>query len=243
LERNFIVSLKTVHHYVVEHLRGVKRARDVRVVDVGHIQVSLDQPGFFEDIVVYMLAGEISVGFIKKTLNYNTQNDKHTLYIVSLDLITEDGRTALMTDALRLLLKAYGNRIYAYRDDPQGVTLLTVYVDRGGNVTLGAPINLADLNGDYADIQSNHILGVRKVVSFEHREYEAPVYKTPTHPLQEFYDVLGVPPGAPLTEIKRAYRHKARIHHPDTDKSPGATARMQTINDAYARIIAQFEEA
>lgn len=235
------MSVQSVHRYVVENLRGLQHARDVRAVDVGHVQVSLANADFFEDMVIYMLAGEISVGFIKKTLNANTLNDKHTLYIVALDLITEDGQTALMTDALRLLLKAYGNRIYAYRDDPQGVTLLTVFIDRGGRVTLGATINLADLNGDYADIQSNYILGVRKVASFERREYFAPAPKT--HPLQEFYDMLDVSPGAPLTEVKRAYRHKARVHHPDTDKSPGATARMQAINDAYARILAQFEEA
>jgi hypothetical protein len=237
------VSLQNVHRYVVENLRGVKRARNVRVVDVGHVQVSLTQSDFFEDMVIYMLAGEISVGFIKKTLNANTQNDKHTMYIVSLDLITEDGHTARMTDALRLLLKAYGNRIYAYREDAQGVTLLTVFVDRTGHVTVGEPINLADLNGDYADIQSQHILGVRMVGSFEHREAHTHETRKTSHPLQEFYDMLGVQPGAPLTEVKRAYRHKARIHHPDTDKSPGATARMQAINDAYTRIMEQFEEA
>lgn len=242
--KTFIVSLQRVHRYLVEGLRGVRHARSVRVVDEGHVQVNLAQPGFFEDIVIYVLAGEISVGFIKKTLNANTQHDKHTLYILSLDLVAPDGRAARMTDALRLLLKAYNNRLYAYREDGRGVDILTVYVDRAGQVTLGAPVDLADLSGDYADIASPHILGVRKVASFERRVYEAPARETPTraHPLQAFYDALEVPPGAPLAEIKRAYRRKARQHHPDADPSPGATARMQAINDAYARLLEQFED-
>ncbi|MBL8119962.1 MAG: DnaJ domain-containing protein [Anaerolineae bacterium] len=62
------------------------------------------------------------------------------------------------------------------------------------------------------------------------------------NPLQEFYDLLGVSTDANLDDVKKAYRRKARKHHPDTDKSPGATERMQQINDAYARIIEHLEE-
>ena len=36
------------------------------------------------------------------------------------------------------------------------------------------------------------------------------------------YDVLGVPPGASHTEIRRAYHRQARLYHPDVQ---GATAR------------------
>ncbi|MBI1277438.1 MAG: DnaJ domain-containing protein [Anaerolineaceae bacterium] len=59
--------------------------------------------------------------------------------------------------------------------------------------------------------------------------------------MQIFYDVLGVPIEASLDDIKRAYRLQARKHHPDTDKTPGATERMQRINDAYARILETLE--
>ncbi len=48
------------------------------------------------------------------------------------------------------------------------------------------------------------------------------------------YQVLGVSPGADQDEIKKAYRQKAKENHPDLHPDdPGATARMNEINEAY----------
>lgn len=53
--------------------------------------------------------------------------------------------------------------------------------------------------------------------------------------LQDHYAVLGVPPEAPVDEIKRAYRRLALASHPD--RHPGdveAEERFRTISTAYA---------
>lgn len=51
------------------------------------------------------------------------------------------------------------------------------------------------------------------------------------------YDILGVPQDAPLDEVKRAYRKKARENHPDLNPDdPKAEERMNRINEAYDRI-------
>lgn len=58
------------------------------------------------------------------------------------------------------------------------------------------------------------------------------------------YEVLGLTPEATDDEVKQAYRRFARDYHPDTIQSKGlpedflkfATEKMQTVNDAYARI-------
>lgn len=51
------------------------------------------------------------------------------------------------------------------------------------------------------------------------------------------YDILGVPQDAPLDEVKRAYRKKARENHPDLNPDdPAAEERMNRINEAYDRI-------
>ena len=52
--------------------------------------------------------------------------------------------------------------------------------------------------------------------------------------LPDYYAILGVPPDATLTEIKKAYRKLARQHHPDTN--PGdteAAERFKAITEAY----------
>lgn len=56
------------------------------------------------------------------------------------------------------------------------------------------------------------------------------------------YEVLGVPPGAPLAEARRAYVALARRHHPDrwaagsAAERDRALRRMQEVNEAWAAI-------
>lgn len=49
----------------------------------------------------------------------------------------------------------------------------------------------------------------------------------------DYYATLGVPRTATQDEVRRAYRLLARKHHPDVDKSSGATQRFQQITEAY----------
>lgn len=238
------MALQTVFRYLVDALRHTDHVRNVKVLDQGALLVEVSQPSFREEIVVYLLAGELSVGFIKKALNANTQRDMHTLFIISLDLLTEDGHLATLTDALKLLLIAYGGKVYAYQSLDDGIAIVPVIIGIDRRIRIGEPVNLADLSGDYATFENNkYLLGVRKVASFVPRAAEphSPTATIIHDPLQDCFDLLGVTNRASLNEIKRAYRVKARLHHPDTDQSPGATERMQAINDAYARILERME--
>lgn len=50
---------------------------------------------------------------------------------------------------------------------------------------------------------------------------------------RDYYDLLGVPRTASQDDIQRAYRAKARTHHPDVSKTPDAERRFKEITEAY----------
>jgi molecular chaperone DnaJ len=50
---------------------------------------------------------------------------------------------------------------------------------------------------------------------------------------RDYYELLGVPRGAPDAEIKRAFRKLARELHPDVSDEPDAHARFREVAEAY----------
>lgn len=50
---------------------------------------------------------------------------------------------------------------------------------------------------------------------------------------KDYYQTLGLEPGAGDAEIKTAYRRLARKYHPDVSKETGAEEKFKAVNEAY----------
>ena len=54
-----------------------------------------------------------------------------------------------------------------------------------------------------------------------------------------YYQVLGLDPGCSMTDIKRAYRVKAKLYHPDLNRSADAQDKFIEVNEAYEFFLAR----
>jgi hypothetical protein len=58
-----------------------------------------------------------------------------------------------------------------------------------------------------------------------------------TDTIEKYYAVLGISESATIMAVKEAYRQKAKILHPDRNKSPDAHEQFILLSEAYACII------
>lgn len=60
--------------------------------------------------------------------------------------------------------------------------------------------------------------------------------------VSDYYQILGLHSGSSVDEIKKAYRKKARLYHPDINPDPEAKDIFISITEAYEFLIANFDK-
>jgi hypothetical protein len=60
--------------------------------------------------------------------------------------------------------------------------------------------------------------------------------------INDYYEILGIQSNASIDDIKKAYRKKARLYHPDINPDPDAKDHFISITEAYEFLIANYLE-
>jgi len=60
--------------------------------------------------------------------------------------------------------------------------------------------------------------------------------------LKFYYDILGLHSGASVEDIKKAYRKKARLYHPDINPDPDAKEMFISVTEAYEFLLTLHEK-
>jgi len=53
----------------------------------------------------------------------------------------------------------------------------------------------------------------------------------------DYYKILGISRDATSEQVRQAYRSKAKMYHPDINKTPNAKVLFQLINEAYQVLV------
>ena len=59
--------------------------------------------------------------------------------------------------------------------------------------------------------------------------------------VKDYYEILVIPSSSSIDEIKKAYRKKARLYHPDINPSPDAKDHFIAITEAYEFLITNHD--
>ena len=51
--------------------------------------------------------------------------------------------------------------------------------------------------------------------------------------MKDHYETLGLSSDATLADVKKAFRQKASLHHPDRNAAADAAARFRAVQEAY----------
>lgn len=198
-----------------------------------------------ETVSIYLIESPITVYEIKGIVEANTAAGVYTLFILWCDLfLPVAGSRYRPNDWMATLLALGKDKIYGF--DPYGGDKLVfpVYFEGNGvvrTIRYGAPIKVTRLNCAHVQTRSSYIGGEWRMADFEpHSEKQRELLRDP---LRSHYHLLGIHHKASRETVKRAYRRLARKYHPDVNRTPEATQRMQQINDAYKRIMRELSKS
>jgi hypothetical protein len=209
-----------------------------------------------EKISIHLIESIVPDYEIKAILNDNREDGSATLFILWGEmLMPPEGHLVEVQNWERALLALWGDKIFAYETFGQEVFIFPVHYEREGalrSIRYGATLNMRFLNTEAVDLNIPGFIGKWTVAGFSdkprepgahkhhHEEDRRPTAKPSTY--ATYYELLQLERDADPEEIKTAYRRLARKLHPDVNTAKDATEQMQSLNEAYRKIMDQFDE-
>ncbi|MFN8373836.1 MAG: J domain-containing protein [Anaerolineae bacterium] len=198
-----------------------------------------------QSVSIHLIESSIQIYEIRQTLASNSANNIHTLFILWGDrMLPGDGQTCYADDWLAAFYALYGDRVYAYDLYGSEIFIFPVHFEGYGTerqVRYGTTVDMRHLACAAVNTTAPGFTGFWQVAGF-HKVAQQAHQRTQQQPpepqpVQSYYEILGVDEDASYEIVRKAYRLLARRYHPDLNKSPNATARMQQINEAYDAIV------
>jgi hypothetical protein len=200
-------------------------------------------------VSIHMIESALPLYEIRNTLVDNGRKKIHTLFVLWCDMmLPNNGQIYASDDWMEALYTLYNGSIYAYEVMEREGYVFPVHF-RGStpvrSIEYGHTVRFRDLT---CRTVRTHLPGLNDswlIADFgglrgsAHDPKAAATYGIA---LNAHYTLLGVTPEDDRSAIKKAYRHLARLYHPDLNKSPDAHARMQEINQAYRAILGETPE-
>ena len=243
-------------HKVRTYLINELNEATTTVADIRHDGTDLILIDLYsgESVIIYLIERVMSINEIKDTLAENAASNLYTLFVLWGDmLLPHEDQYYLPEDWMEALFTLYNGKIYGYDAYGPYASVFPVYFHAQPNrleyfISYGSAINAANLHCDYVHLDTRYLQGFWRVADFSQR-VKAGGEETGQHanlssqrnPLAAYYALLEIGMDADRAAVRRAYYRLARRYHPDVSESQDSTGRMQQINEAYKRIMEQFE--
>lgn len=212
-----------------------------------------------EQVSIHLIESIVPLYELKATLDYNRANGASTLFILWAEmLLPPEGHLVEVQDWEVPLLGLWEDKIYAYETFGQEVFIFPVHYDRAGayrDIRYGATLNMRFLSTTQAEINTPFFKGKWPVGTFfekprepgaahQYHHHEGTDRRPTAQPgtFAAYYQLLQIERDADPEVIKTAYRRLARKLHPDVNTAKDATQQMQALNEAYRKIMEQFDE-
>ena len=198
-------------------------------------------------VMIHLVERLMPLAELRPLFRENSDAGIHTLPLFWADLLLPaHGQLYEPDQWMQAMLRLQGNCIYGYEVFGDDVFLFGVHFRGPGwlrQIEHSPPLGFSDLQTATVDCEWPAMRGSWLVCGLgelpaHHKAQETRRQHSPF--LRADFARLNLPPEASIAEVRLAYRRLARHYHPDNNQAADANARMQLINEAYARIRKQL---